>query len=88
MEEIEADEILTGRKTPDGEEWHARNAVLSIIGKPLTKEELAGIGTYHRPKPNPMPYIRLADTKNPNPDGMFKALPKNTAVEVGLKWTF
>lgn len=86
--DAEAEAILTGRKPQDGEEWHERNALLGAMGKPLTEEELAAVGKQRPSLPNPAPYIRLADSKNREPDGIFKMLPKNTAVEVGLKWTF
>lgn len=40
------------------------------------------------PQINPQVYVKLADYKDGGQKGIFKPVPKNTAVEVGIKWSF
>lgn len=36
----------------------------------------------------PCLYVKLADSKDGGQKGVFKPLPKHTAVEIGLEWSF
>ena len=78
---MDADEVLTGRKTHNDTIWEY---IRGIGRKPLSREELASIsiGGVSIPKINPRPIVKIIDTPK------SKGKKPGKGIMLGIEWDF
>lgn len=84
---IDADEILTG-KSKGEQECSPRDILLESLGKPLSNDIMQAFGTAKKETRGIRPFVKLVDVKGGGEEGIFKILPKNTGIIIGIKGEF
>ena len=85
---IEPDDILTGKPKAKEQEKSPRDILFDSLGEPISDEVMKSFGTFKKESRRIRPFVKLVDVKGGGEEGLFKVLPKNTGIVIGIKGEF